>query len=208
MTSILKRITQDCIRVSWSGLIRTFFGPTIENAPDWKSIGGTIFAPNHTSYLDPVVFQSAVPFPIRFMMTESIYELRALKWMFKLWDTIPVPDGEAPKVGAIKDALRVVRGGQPLVIFPEGGIARDGKLQRGHPGVAALMSRARVPVIPVAILGAHALLPFHANFPRAVRVTVRFGDPIPAPDGELDRDGQRAYAALIMDAIHALGAPR
>jgi 1-acyl-sn-glycerol-3-phosphate acyltransferase len=208
MSSIAKRFGQEAIRVSWSALMRTFFGPEVENAPDWKKVDGVIFAPNHTSFIDPIVFQTAVPFPVKFMMTEGIYRIPAFRWLFKLWDTIPVPDGEAVKVAAIKEALRVVRGGEPLVIFPEGGISRDGFLQPGQPGVAALMTRARVPVIPVAIIGTYEMLPFRATFPRARRVLVRFGEPIPAPEGELDREGQRAHAERIMDAIHALGAPR
>jgi 1-acyl-sn-glycerol-3-phosphate acyltransferase len=208
MTTILKRAAQELVRISWSGLMRTFFGPEIENPPDWKRVDGVIFAPNHNSYLDPIVFQSAVPRPVRFMMTETIYRIRGIRWFFDLWDTIPVPDGEAVKASAIKEALRTVRSGHPLVIFPEGGISRDGLLQPGQPGVAALMSRARVPVIPVAILGTYEVLPFHANFPRAGRVTVRFGEPIAAPADDLDREGQRAHAQRIMDAIHALGARR
>jgi 1-acyl-sn-glycerol-3-phosphate acyltransferase len=205
---ILQRVAQESIRLSVCSLLRLFFGPEIENAPDWKKLDGVIFAPNHNSYLDPFMFQIAVPRPIRFMMTESIYRVRAFRWLFDLWNTIPVPDGDAVKVSAIKESLRVVRSGHPLVIFPEGGISRNGRLQPGQPGVAALMARARVPVIPVAILGTYELLPFHATFPRAVRVKVRFGDPIPAPAEDLDRDGQRAHAARIMDAIHALGARR
>lgn len=208
MTSALKRLAQEAIRISWTSVLRTFFGPELENAPDWKKVGGVIFAPNHNSYLDPIVFQAAVPRPVRFMMTETIYRIRAFRWLFDLWDTIPVPDGDAVKVSAMKEALRVVRGGHPLVIFPEGGISRSGRLQPGQPGVANLMSRARVPVIPVAILGTFEVLPFHANFPRMGRVKVRFGQPIPAPSEDLDRDAQRAFAAQIMDAIHALGAPR
>jgi 1-acyl-sn-glycerol-3-phosphate acyltransferase len=208
MTSILKRAGQELFRVSWTGIFRTFFGPEIENAPDWKRIDGVIFAPNHASYLDPIFFQAAVPRPIRFMMTEGIYRIRAFRWLFELWDTIPVPDGDAVKVGAMKEALRVVRSGRPLVIFPEGGISRNGLLQAGQPGVAALMARARVPVIPVAILGTHEVLPYHANFPRAHRVKIRFGAPIPAPAEDLDREGQRAFAARIMQEIHDLAAPR
>lgn len=191
-----------------SAFLRLVYGPTVENPPDWKKVGGVIFAPNHNSYLDPIIFQAGIPRPVRFMMTETIYEVRAFRWLFKLWDTIPVPDGDAVKVTAMKDALRVVRSGQPLVIFPEGAIARNGRLQPGMPGVAALMARARVPVIPVAILGTYGLLPYHANFPRAARVTIRFGDPIPPPPEGADRDAQRAHAAEIMEAIAALGAPR
>jgi 1-acyl-sn-glycerol-3-phosphate acyltransferase len=208
MTTVLKRIGQEAFRVSWSALLRTFFGPEIHGAPDWGRVDGVIFAPNHASYLDPIVFQAAAPKPIRFMMTEGIYRLRAFRWLFELWDTIPVPDGEAVKASAFKEALRVVRSGKPLVIFPEGGISRDGFLQPGQPGVGAIMAHANVPVIPVAILGTYAVLPFRANFPRAHRVEVRFGDPIAPPSGRLDREGQRAFAERVLDAIHELGAPR
>jgi 1-acyl-sn-glycerol-3-phosphate acyltransferase len=207
-TSRIKRAAQEAVRVSWSALLRTFFGPEVENSPDWSRLGGVIFAPNHASFLDPIAFQAAVPHPIRFMMTEGIYRIRAFRWLFDLWDTIPVPDGEAVKVAAIKEALKVVRGGKPLVIFPEGGISRNGRLQPGQPGVVALMARARVPVIPVAILGTWDVLPYHATFPRAHRIKVRFGEPMLPPDSDLDRDGQRVFAERIMNAIHLLGAPK
>jgi 1-acyl-sn-glycerol-3-phosphate acyltransferase len=208
MTTFLQRAAQEVIRVAVGSAMRPFCGPSVENPPDWKKVDGVIFAPNHNSYLDPILFQAAVPRPIRFMMTETIYRIRAFRWLFDLWDTIPVPDGDAVKVSAMKDALRAVRSGQPLVIFPEGGIARNGRLQPGMPGVTALMARARAPVIPVAILGTYALLPFHANFPRITRTTIRFGAPIPPPPEDADREAQRAFAAHIMDAIAALGARR
>jgi 1-acyl-sn-glycerol-3-phosphate acyltransferase len=208
MTSLPKRLVQEAVRISWTALSRTFFGPAVVDAPDWKTLGGAILAPNHVSYLDPIMLQAAIPKPVRFMMTEGIYRIPSIRWFLDLWDTIPVPDGDAVKVGAMKEALRVVRGGGTLGIFPEGGISRNGLLQAGQPGVVALMMRARVPVIPVAILGTYRLLPYHANFPRAARVTVRFGKPIPPPDGDLERGDVRAHAQRIMDAIHALGAPR
>ena len=208
MTSLPKRFAQEVVRISWTSLARVFIGPEVSNAPDWKKLGGAILAPNHNSFLDPVVVQTAIPHPVRFMMTEGIYRKPAMRWFFDLWDTIPVPDGDAVKVSAMKEALRVVRGGKPLVIFPEGGISHDGRLQPGQPGVVALMMRARVPVIPVAILGTYEVLPYRANFIRAGRVKLRFGEPIPPPAEGLERQGVRAYAAQIMDAIHAMGAPR
>jgi 1-acyl-sn-glycerol-3-phosphate acyltransferase len=208
MTSFAQRAGQQSIRVVVSSFMRLFFGPHVENLPDFDETGGVILAPNHNSYLDPIVLQVAIPRHVRFMMTESIYEVRAFRWLFELWETIPVPDGDAVKVSAMKDALKAARSGKPLVIFPEGGISRTGRLQPGMPGVATLMARSRVPVIPVAILGTYELLPFHATFPRAARVTVRFGSPIPPPAEDADRDAQRAHVAHIMDAIHALGAPR
>ncbi len=203
-----RRLYQHTVRVTWTALLRLFFGAVFENPPDWKALGPVIFAPNHTSYLDPLFVQAASPRHLRFMMTETIYRIPAICWFFKLWDAIPVPDGDAVKVAAMKDALRAIRSGEPLVIFPEGGISRDGYLKSGNPGVVSLMVRAKVKVIPVAILGAYQILPFRANFPRAGRVRVRFGEPISPPSEDLDREGIRKFAATIMDAIHALGAAR
>ncbi len=208
LTSFLRRAWQRTVRVSWTWMIRLFYLHRVENAPDWRHQGAVILAPNHTSFADPLFLQAAVPRHLRFMMTEAIYRVPGMKWFFKLWDAIPVPDGDAVKVAAMKEALRAVRAGQPLVIFPEGAIAQDGYLKAGNPGVVSLMVRTKVPVIPVAIIGAYQVFPYRANFPRAGRVVVRFGAPITAPEGELDREAIRRFTNVIMDAIHDLGVAR
>jgi 1-acyl-sn-glycerol-3-phosphate acyltransferase len=186
---------------------RVFYGFRVENQPDWRSASPVVFAPNHVSYTDPLFMQAAWPPHLTFLMTETIYRLKAIHWFFKFWGAIPVPDGEAVKATSIKEALKAIRAGRPVVIFPEGRISEDGMLNEGNPGVAALMARARVPVIPVAILGSYDVLPKRANFPRIAPVVVRFGPAIPPPEGELDRDGLRRFAAQVMEAIAALGAP-
>jgi len=201
-------LVRNCVRWVITSYFRVFYGFTVENAPDRRSLGPVVFAPNHVSFADPLLMQGAWPDHLTFLMTEKIYRFPPLHWFFKLWGAIPVPDGGAVKATSIKDALRAIRAGRKVVIFPEGKISVDGYLDVGAPGVAALMARARVPVIPVAILGSYAVLPYRANFPRIARITVRFGPAIPPPEGELDREGLRRFAAHVMDAIAALGAPR
>lgn len=192
------------IHVSVSSFLRLFWGATSENQPDWKTVGPVVLAPNHCSYADPIFLQSMTHTHFTFLMTEAIYVLPSMRWLFKLWGAIPLPDGDTVKAGAIKTVLRTIRSGQPVVIFPEGSIARDGVLQPGQPGVAALMSRARVPVIPVAILGTYGILPHRALWPRAGRIHIRFGDPIPPPEGDLDRAGIDAWTSRVMAALEAL----
>lgn len=195
------------VRSVITSYFRVFYALKIENQPDWRSMGPVVFAPNHVSFTDPLFMQAAWPPHLVFLMTESIFRLKAIHWFFKFWGAIPVPDGEAVKASSIKDALKAIRSGKPVVIFPEGMISTDGKLNPGNPGVAALMARARVPVIPVAILGSYDVLPKRANFPRIAQVVVRFGPPIHPPEGELDREGLRRFSETVMAAIAALGAP-
>lgn len=196
-------ILRNIVRFTINTLIRPWIGPAVENAPDWKTIGPCIIAPNHTSFADPILVQSVIPVDVRFLMTETIYRVPLMRWFFDLWGAIPVPDGAALKIDAMKAALTAMRSGKPVGIFPEGSIARDGVIQPGQPGVVALMVKARVPVIPVAVIGAYRLLPHRANFPRASWVRVRFGTPILPPE-KLDRDGTRDFAAAIMAEIARL----
>ena len=198
-SAVLRKI----VRFTINTLIRPWIGPAVENAPDWKTLGPCIVAPNHASFADPILVQSVIPVDVRFLMTETIYRVPLMRWFFDLWGAIPVPDGAALKIDAMKAALSAMRSGKPVGIFPEGAIARDGVMQPGQPGVVALMVKARVPVVPVAVIGAYRLLPHRANFPRASWIRVRFGTPIIPPD-KLDRDGTRDFAARIMAEIERL----
>jgi 1-acyl-sn-glycerol-3-phosphate acyltransferase len=187
-------------------LAAPWFSVRVENRPPLESMGPVILAPNHASFIDPPVLQRACGTHVTFLMTETIYRARWFSWLFRIWGTIPVPENGSA-AGAIKAALRAIRDGRQVVIFPEGRVSDDGCLGEGRGGVAVLLAKARVPVIPVAILGTYEVLPRHGRRLRRHPVVVRFGDPIP-PVEDLDRDQVPAFAAKVMDAIAALGAPR
>lgn len=178
----------------------------VENLPDLARRGPVILAPNHCSFLDPIVLQLVSPVHLNYLMTEIFYRVRWQAWLYRLWGAIPVPEGGSA-AGALKRALRVIRSGDPVVIFPEGRISPDGYLQDGRGGVVTLISRSRVPVIPVAILGTHRVLPRSARFPRAGRVVVRFGEPI-VPDAASAGTRPAEYLERIMSALVELGVPR
>ncbi len=182
-----------------------WFSVQVENRPTMDSMGPTIIAPNHVSFLDPLVLQAALRSHVTFMMTEGIYNAPIMHWVFRIWGVIPVPQNRNP-TGAIRGALKTLRAGQPIVIFPEGKVSADGCLNEGMGGVGMILSRCRVPVIPVAILGTHEVLPRHRRWPRRHRVIVRFGAAI--DPGDLSKDEGPAFVARVMDAIAEQGAPR
>jgi 1-acyl-sn-glycerol-3-phosphate acyltransferase len=177
---------------------RSFYGLRAVNRPEID--GPHILAPNHASYLDPMVLQAVYARPITFLMDSVIYAHPFLSWLFKLWGAIPVSTSGGSSVGAMKEALRAVHQGGVVGIFPEGRISLDGSLQAGQAGISLLIQRAAVPVIPVAILGAYESLPKRADFPRPGRILVAFGDPILPPPAGADR---KISAADFRDRVMA-----
>jgi 1-acyl-sn-glycerol-3-phosphate acyltransferase len=205
-TPFLRRLYYSFVEACFVFFMAPFFRIEVENRPDFKSLGPVVLAPNHTSYLDPPVLQHACRDHVTFLMTEAIYRLAPVRWFFKAWGAIPVPEGGVA-ARALKDALEAIRSGRIVAIFPEGHISRDGFMNRGRGGVATLIARGQVPVIPVAILGTYDALPRHRKWPRRAHVLVRFGEPMASP-GRLPKEGVQEFADQIMDAIAQLGAQK
>ena len=105
------------------------------------------------------VLLSAVREVIRFVMDRRIFRVPVLGWLFRLAKAIPIaPQKEDPAAyaAAFDAAARVLREGDLLAIFPEGGITRDGSLQSFKPGVMKILAQAQqdglaVPVVPMAL---------------------------------------------------------
>lgn len=183
--------------------LQLFFGLRADNVP--RVDGPCILAPNHVSYLDPIVVQLTFPRHITFLMAGHIFRYRWLRWFYSFWGAIPLDEGRVV-AGAMKSALGAARSGHVVGIFPEGRISESGVLQDGREGVATLMQRARVPVVPVAILGTYQVLPKHARFPRRGRLRVAYGEPITLEtvEGEDRKAAARRLRDRVMEAIAAL----
>jgi len=121
--------------------------------------GAAILVCNHVSFVDAVLLMAASPRPIRFIMDYRIFKVPVLGWMFKLAKAIPVaPQKEDPEAyqAAFDGAAQVLRDGDLLCIFPEGGITRDGTLQEFKGGIMKILERAQadgvaVTVVPMAL---------------------------------------------------------
>ncbi|MFQ5701369.1 MAG: lysophospholipid acyltransferase family protein [Acidobacteriota bacterium] len=81
--------------------------------------GACIVVANHRSYADPVLLGSAFPRRIHFLIARPVYRLYRMRWFYYMMGSIPV-SRKAPDPGAMKRALRILRGGGVIGIFPEG----------------------------------------------------------------------------------------
>ncbi len=110
--------------------------------------GPIILISNHTSPADPFFLQSATPRVISFMMAREYADIRGLQWLFRLGNTILV-NRTGRDTAATKAAIRALRAGAVVGIFPEGGIHLDANtVGKAKPGAAMLALLTRVPVIP------------------------------------------------------------
>ncbi|MEO5670832.1 MAG: MFS transporter [Ramlibacter sp.] len=121
--------------------------------------GAAILVCNHVSFVDAVLLMAASPRPIRFVMDSRIFKVPVLGWLFKLAKAIPIaPRKEDPAAyeAAFEAAAQVLREGDLLAIFPEGGITMDGTLQEFKGGIMKILERAasdgvHAPVVPMAL---------------------------------------------------------
>ncbi len=121
--------------------------------------GAAILVCNHVSFVDAVLLMAASPRPIRFIMDHKIFKVPVLGWLFRLAKAIPIaPRTQDPKAyeAAFDAAARVLKDGDLLCIFPEGGITRDGHLQEFKGGIMKILERTTqqgiaVEVVPMAL---------------------------------------------------------
>ena len=106
--------------------------------------GAAILACNHVSFVDAVLLMAASPRPIYFLMDHNIFKVPVLGWLFKLAKAIPIaPRAENPVAyeAAFDAAAKVLKDGNLLAIFPEGGITKDGTLQEFKGGIMKILER-------------------------------------------------------------------
>ena len=103
-----------------------------------------------------MLLMAASPRPIRFIMDHRIFATPVLGTLFRLAKAIPVApqkDDSATYDRAFAEARRVLDEGELLLIFPEGGITRDGALQPFRGGLMKILETHPVPVVPLALHG-------------------------------------------------------
>jgi 1-acyl-sn-glycerol-3-phosphate acyltransferase len=160
--------------------------------------GGALLTANHLSYLDVFVLGLGVPRPLRYVARRGLF-VPVLGPLIRSVGGFPI-DNEGGGTAGLKEALRRLKGGSIVLIFPEGTRSRDGELGPLKPGIAAL-ARARVPFVPVAVAGTFEAWPRGRLFPRPHPLRIHYGRPItPEEMARLDPD---ALTTLLRERLLA-----
>jgi 1-acyl-sn-glycerol-3-phosphate acyltransferase len=176
-------------RYTLAPTIRGLFRPWAEGLAHIPEEGPAILASNHLSVADSLFLPSIVPRTINFWAKQEYFAGKGIKGrvtasIFKGIGQIPVDRGNGhAAMAAMEVALDVLAAGGLFGIYPEGTRSPDGKLHRGHTGIARIVLEAKVPVIPVAMMGTDKVQPIGSKLPKLGHaIGIRVGEPLDYSD--------------------------
>lgn len=172
---------QHRIAQAWARWMVLFSGArlTVEGAEILQRHPVAVYAANHTSYMDtPVVFAS-LPFQFRILARKALWPIPFIGWYLNRSGQLPIDtENTHAAMASLGAAVKALKGGMPLFVFPEGGRTPNGNLKPFLAGASYLALRSQVPLVPLALVGVYDLLPIHTRhlFPTQVKLIV--GEPI------------------------------
>ena len=145
-----------------------------DNVPDE---GGALMISNHQSFLDPALLGAQLRRPMSYLAKSELWDNPVLGRLITSLNAFPVRQGAGDK-GAITETINRLREGHLLNIYPEGSRTEDGELLPIQRGVALVLRRAGVPVIPAVIDGSFDAWPKGRPLPSAHPIRVLIGKPM------------------------------
>ena len=190
------------ITFSFRAFFKLFYKVEVKGLENIPQQGGLILACNHLSNFDPPLAGGYVELRRKnvYFIKKELMSVPVLNLLFKKFDFIPVdrkrPGGD---LAALKAALKVVKGGGSLFIFPEGTRSKTGLPSRAKPGIGFMVYHSGAPVLPLKVKNT-----FNLPFTRTVGVT--FGKPfmVQKDDTRDVKEQFQEFADKVMDEINKL----
>lgn len=182
---------------------------------DWEVVGaehlprdgGVVVVANHLHLVDPPLVSASCRRRLHPMGKFELFQTPLVGWALWAYGAFPVRRFSAD-MGALRAARNLLRGGEVVLMFPEGTRSRDRVLHPGLPGAAMVAILAGVPVVPVAITGTEAIrLPgaiLDGLRGRRLHIRVEFGAPLRLDTASADTRQAEAATDQMMRALAAL----
>jgi len=171
----------------------------LENIPP----GVCIFAANHVSNLDPPAALLGVPRRISFLAKKEVFKVPIVRTALRLGKIVPVDRAHTEAaIASVNHAVGILLEGISFFVFPEGKRSRDGQLLPFKKGTFIMAIEARVPVVPVSILGSRERMPKGRLSTVPGEIVLRFS---PAIDSKAYSINQRDELLAHVQAAVAAG---
>ncbi|HZQ83554.1 MAG TPA: lysophospholipid acyltransferase family protein [Acidimicrobiales bacterium] len=179
-------------------VLRFLFRVRVEGLEHVPADGAAILASNHVSFSDSVFLPLVLKRRITFVAKAEYFEDPKTAWIFRALGQIPIKrEGGSASQRALDSAREVLEGGGLFGIYPEGTRSPDGRLYKGHTGVARLSMQCKVPILPVAMVGTREAQPIGQVKPKFfMPITIRIGRPM-----MFERQRERADDPQVLRSI-------
>jgi 1-acyl-sn-glycerol-3-phosphate acyltransferase len=179
-------------------ILRLLFPVRVEGIEHVPTDGPAILASNHLSFSDSVFLPLVLRRRLTFVAKAEYFEQRKTAWLFRALGQIPIKRGGGPaSLRALDSAAEVLQAGGLFGIYPEGTRSPDGKLYKGHTGVARLAMGNNVPVLAVAMIGTREAQPIgqvKPNFRSPITIKI-------SPPMDFERYSDRASDPKVLRQI-------
>ena len=184
-------------------LYRVLFRYKVHEIDNLPKSGSFIMTPNHVSFLDPPAAGISVPRKMNYLGKKELFSNRYFSWYMRKIRIIPM-DRDVIGYGGIKEVIRKIKEGIPIVIFPEGTRGDGISFLEPEPGAAYFALKFDLPVVPTYVKGTEKALPKNARFIRLETVSVFYGKPkkYEMPAG-VDKD--KVYKEVSRDIMAEIG---
>jgi 1-acyl-sn-glycerol-3-phosphate acyltransferase len=180
-------------------LCRVLFKIEFHGAENVPPEGAYIIAPNHVTYADPIWITIPIYRRVYYMAWDKPFEIPGLGLLMRMFGAFPVNLDVAADASAQREAIDMLRSGRVLVMFPEGGRTKTGKLMPFKMGAFRLALTLGVPIVPVSIKGAEKIWPVGQIFPHTGNLSITYHPPI-----EVGRVGEQITRAELKERARGL----
>ena len=126
--------------------------------------GPALLIANHESFIDPIVVGVAIGRHVSFLARKTLFKSAFKRLILESLNAVPIDQEGVGKEG-IRNIIKQLQSGHAVLVFPEGERSWDGDLHALRPGIALLLERAAVPIVPVGVAGAFEAWSRHRAFP-------------------------------------------
>jgi len=167
--------------------------------------GGCLIVSNHVSYMDPTTVGWAVAREIFYLGRKTLFKPPFWSWFLPICNVLPIDRGGRDTSG-LRNIIKLLKGGQAVLLFPEGTRSPDGTIQAAEPGAALVAIKAGVPILPVRVFGTFESLSRHQKRLRFHPIRVVIGKPYrpELPEGRPEKESYPRVAQEMMEKIAAL----
>ncbi len=167
------------LKILFGWLVRLIWVEKVEGLENIPHKGAFIVAANHSSYFDFISLVAILPRRIYFLAAEKFYKSKFWYPFVAGTGQIKVDRENSDKKEVYQKVFSVLNKGDVLGIFPEGTRSPNGKIGKTFTGVAKFALEAKVPVVPVGIIGAYEVMSRHDKRPKFKKnIEIKIGEPI------------------------------